>query len=774
MANLLLKRIKDWAKSITSFRTGDVIPVDGPSGTAKMSKDDLLRVTAENSLNGGVSSVFDSSRDESNPYKAGELVTYEGETYQFLYPHYGDWSAYHVKKIKAVDSINLSLCEKRYYPQGKERLYIVDGRISLNKDYISWITPVSTFDANKLLFVKNPKNDNRYTSLAFLKSAPIIQDNEPVDFCEGESLRVVKNGDGALFQIPTDCEYVIMYWYIGEEGNFPFEDMHIYSPLLPCVSERNLLKEVKYQNVAAVKGEQVVFNSAQDVISVIFDVSGCPEFYINYNGQWTSSLGYSPVMLVDKDYKLVRGLFTIPDNQITHIHVSNERFFNLQSDRVKYVVMSFAVNNDNEKKSFFCNVSTNPFSATEKSFTRLSPSSYQIGKFWFRGKYVSQWRFIAEEYNVAGLDFVIVDQCIDVESDGPYRLLLKLSDNTIMPVWGSNAYSQYDGKNIVYLPSNAVSIIVNSSEVEPNKPYYRPRVFAPSKYDKNNVSLFEIENEKKNIVNLFFIGNSLTQDAVSYLPLLLREVCPGLEFNIYIWYNGGYTLKQQWENKIQPDADCEIFSSCHTDITWKNASLKMSNILSYITFERLILQEYFNYVDSYTAADVVYFNNIVNHIASVSPCKFEVDCLFHAPKRGENFESIYTMTKNGNIVILKNTPAVDIFVPGCAVYEACKTALDNLGDLGHLSPDGTHTQEGLPCLLQAYVMLLQVLNKLGKPMSVEGVTSVVDNTNYSSIDVPGPNLGNGVVVGTSSDYELAKQVAASACNKRFAILSETF
>lgn len=42
------KRIKDWATSITTFRTGDVIPVDGPSGTAKMSKDDLLKVTAQN------------------------------------------------------------------------------------------------------------------------------------------------------------------------------------------------------------------------------------------------------------------------------------------------------------------------------------------------------------------------------------------------------------------------------------------------------------------------------------------------------------------------------------------------------------------------------------------------------------------------------------------------------------------------------------------------------------------------------------------------------
>ena len=39
---MLFKRIKDWPTSITSFRTGDCIPVDGPSGTAKMNKDDFL------------------------------------------------------------------------------------------------------------------------------------------------------------------------------------------------------------------------------------------------------------------------------------------------------------------------------------------------------------------------------------------------------------------------------------------------------------------------------------------------------------------------------------------------------------------------------------------------------------------------------------------------------------------------------------------------------------------------------------------------------------
>ena len=48
--SMLFKRIKDWATSITAFRSGDVIPVDGPSGNAKMGKDDLLKVTAENAV----------------------------------------------------------------------------------------------------------------------------------------------------------------------------------------------------------------------------------------------------------------------------------------------------------------------------------------------------------------------------------------------------------------------------------------------------------------------------------------------------------------------------------------------------------------------------------------------------------------------------------------------------------------------------------------------------------------------------------------------------
>lgn len=210
MANQLFKRIKDWAVSITSFRTGDVIPVDGPSGTAKMPYSDLakevikdsannpaateadlvaaskmpiitanglkalpgntitsktyaqnvansiapefdptrnyvvgesctyegtayiftsdhpagawnpahatisgqnalLRLTAQNALAGNVATAFDPTRDNTNPYKVGDIVSYNGKIYSFKNSHYGAWNSADAvaKQLDAFQSVYL-------------------------------------------------------------------------------------------------------------------------------------------------------------------------------------------------------------------------------------------------------------------------------------------------------------------------------------------------------------------------------------------------------------------------------------------------------------------------------------------------------------------------------------------------------------------------------------------------------------------------------------------------------------------------------------------
>lgn len=83
-------KVKNIPTSINQFRTGDVIPVDGPNGPAKMPKDDLLTETAQNALTGNVAPEFDSTKD----YYVDDVVIYNGVQYRFLVDHpAGAWSS---------------------------------------------------------------------------------------------------------------------------------------------------------------------------------------------------------------------------------------------------------------------------------------------------------------------------------------------------------------------------------------------------------------------------------------------------------------------------------------------------------------------------------------------------------------------------------------------------------------------------------------------------------------------------------------------------------
>lgn len=143
MANLLLKRIKDWATSITAFRTGDVIPVDGPSGTAKMLKDDLLKVTAQNALAGNVAPAFDPTKpndDGGYAYYIGDKVVYGGEVFVFINnKQTGAWSSGSVRKItsdyntQGLSNVSIKMEQGTFDTRGAEK----DRSDRLRSDYIA-------------------------------------------------------------------------------------------------------------------------------------------------------------------------------------------------------------------------------------------------------------------------------------------------------------------------------------------------------------------------------------------------------------------------------------------------------------------------------------------------------------------------------------------------------------------------------------------------------------------------------------------------------------
>lgn len=65
--------------------------------------------------------------------------------------------------------------------------------------------------------------------------------------------------------------------------------------------------------------------------------------------------------------------------------------------------------------------------------------------------------------------------------------------------------------------------------------------------------------------------------------------------------------------------------------------------------------------------------------------------------------------------------AVEFCIPcGTAIQNARTTPLKNLGDTGGLMYDNLHLQEGIPCLIEAYVAAIVIANLMGKPISVFG------------------------------------------------------
>lgn len=275
-------------------------------------------------------------------------------------------------------------------------------------------------------------------------------------------------------------------------------------------------------------------------------------------------------------------------------------------------------------------------------------------------------------------------------------------------------------------------------------------------------------------ISILFIGNSLTQDAVSYVPYLLRNLYPNVAFKFYIWYNGGYTLAQQY-TKFVNNQTCEIFSICENNINWQNSNnaVTMSNILSTYQFDIVCLQEYFNYKTTYTESDLADFNNCLAYIRANYNRNFKVVTLFHAPLRS-SADIVFERTKAGNELILKKTIAESMMAPGVAIYRALSTTLDSLGDLGHLSPDGTHAQEGLPCLLEAFVVFIWIMRQLAIPVSIANCQLRMTTTVYNSINVPGPNLGTGVIPGTDAENNLAQDVAILADKEGCGMLFESF
>ena len=266
--------------------------------------------------------------------------------------------------------------------------------------------------------------------------------------------------------------------------------------------------------------------------------------------------------------------------------------------------------------------------------------------------------------------------------------------------------------------------------------------------------------------NVLVIGNSLSRDACSYVPFLLEELYPIVSLNFDIYYKGGVGLSSHWNsiNTLKNDHTLDFY--LHNEGKWQSVSnVNGEDVIKWKKWDLVILQE-----GNVSCRDYQLTSTNISNIVSWIR-KWQSDCpiayLMVPPQpEGSSVLGEYTSDEMWSVFSitaqqLADNEFVSYVIPcGTAIQNARHTHLDNYGDYGHLTFDGTHLQEGLPCLIEAYTVAQSLFTLFNLRLSIEQSNLVVTNDFVESKMIPGRH--GSVITGSMEDYELCKRCALAA------------
>lgn len=269
-------------------------------------------------------------------------------------------------------------------------------------------------------------------------------------------------------------------------------------------------------------------------------------------------------------------------------------------------------------------------------------------------------------------------------------------------------------------------------------------------------------SNNKNKIKCLFIGNSVNQDHVAYLPWLLKNTYPELDFEIYIVYIGSWTIKGYVEEVITGNKNIGIFSYAKNTENWTNIEdVPMGDIWKNGPFDIISFEGYFNPNPSYLPSeDSGYFRQFYDYLKANNISPFKLGYLLHQTYDfyGEvphTKEQVMKDIIQGAKDAIINTPTSILFPVGIA----SSLALNNF-EVSFLTNDNIHNQQGLPCIMGAYVLMGEISRYLGfKDMIINNKLRITqDKETY--LNIPG---GNGTLqIGTEEQYSVAQKCAVQS------------
>nr|DAS79118.1 MAG TPA: protein of unknown function (DUF4886) [Caudoviricetes sp.] len=291
------------------------------------------------------------------------------------------------------------------------------------------------------------------------------------------------------------------------------------------------------------------------------------------------------------------------------------------------------------------------------------------------------------------------------------------------------------------------------------------------------------EEDANQKIKILCFGNSFTQDSMSYVPFILKNLAPNVKLTLGIAYIGSCPLVQHLANFTGEDQT--LNSVVYTQVkytyykstnggAWTSQGSKDANAMiadeewDIITFQQ-------NGETAFGGWDL-YFEPFIFKLH-----KLLFDKIAHDIKIGwflthgvyaSNDEVLlqrWQKTADNAKKMLDVTGTSILFPYGTAVQNLRSTSLKAIGDgpTHNLMADTGHLQEGIGCMTAAYANTLVILNHLGiGKTGVIGEQTRVDSTFVTEKNIPGPNLGTSGVVGVTDNNCYLAQVAAECAVKK--------
>lgn len=268
-------------------------------------------------------------------------------------------------------------------------------------------------------------------------------------------------------------------------------------------------------------------------------------------------------------------------------------------------------------------------------------------------------------------------------------------------------------------------------------------------------------------VNVLLVGNSYTLDEFAYVPALLKEMAPDLAFHFCVLYHGSGGLSHHVTHMTEDTAYANCYEYSDADRAWTSASsVKLSDVIGKYPYDIVV----FNEASAVTVFDDSKANLktlIDGYSARIGrPVSF-VWQLSHA-RLGDGYAGYAEKALMAQRAMAESGIS-DVFVSGTAVANAGTTALDALGDSGHMRYDAeSHLQEGLPCLVPAYANALKLMELVGRKKT--GVYGSQIRPKQAWTEAQGSPQQHGTSVGVSdANCLLAAKCAAAAIKKPFEV-----